>query len=256
VKTYPPYPKISVVIPAYNEELMLSRALTSVNSQEYPGEFEVLVVDNASTDKTAELARSLGARVLYEAKRGLPMARNTGYLAADGDIIAYTDADSILPPGWLRSFLKPFQDPQVVGVAGCFDYEGIQSTFARWFFRIYHGVFNHVIYGIFGLFGQVPFAGPNFAVLKSALDRVHGFDTSIPFWGEDVAIALRLKKAGKLKRVRFTVYSSGRRINQYGLGKFFGATVLNYLWILVFKKPYFKGLGPIDRDRSVASPGV
>ena len=82
-------PFISVVIPAYDEEKYLPRSLASLDSQTYPRpRFEVIVVDNASTDRTAEIARAHGARVVREERKGVGRARQSGAEAAQGEIIA------------------------------------------------------------------------------------------------------------------------------------------------------------------------
>ena len=96
--------KISFVIPAYNEEGYLGECLASVRRELARGRYdaEVIVVNNASTDKTAEIARSFpGVIVVDEPKKGLSQARHSGFAASSGDLIANVDADTILPKGWL-----------------------------------------------------------------------------------------------------------------------------------------------------------
>lgn len=92
--------RISLVIPAYNEESHLEECLRSALAQEVPFA-EIIVVDNASTDRTVAVAEQFpGVRVVREAKRGIVYARNTGFEAACGDIIARIDADTVLPADW------------------------------------------------------------------------------------------------------------------------------------------------------------
>src|SRR5262245_7700242 len=86
--------RISVVIPCHNEE----EGIRAVIQQMPPIVDEVLVVDNASTDRTSEVARSLGARVIYEARKGYGRAYKTGFAAARGDIIVTMDGDGTYPP--------------------------------------------------------------------------------------------------------------------------------------------------------------
>jgi glycosyltransferase involved in cell wall biosynthesis len=90
-----------VVIPAYNEADYLPAALRSLRAQDFPGAVEVIVVDNGSTDGTADLARRLGARVVEEHGPGVSAARQRGTRAARGEIVVSTDADTVHPPDWL-----------------------------------------------------------------------------------------------------------------------------------------------------------
>src|SRR3989304_4870044 len=109
---------ISVVIPAYNEERNLPKCLSSLRNQTFP-HFEIIVVDNNSWDKTAEIARLFGARVVYETIQGMTPARERGFREAKGPIIARTDADTILTPNWLYQIYREFQkDPSLSAVTG------------------------------------------------------------------------------------------------------------------------------------------
>lgn len=248
-------PKISVVIPAHNEAALIARAVHSVKSQDYPGEFEVLVVDNASTDRTSELAAQAGARVIPEPKRGLPSARDAGYRAATGDIVAYMDADSVAPKDWLRSFLEPFADPKVAAVSGVFRLERAKRFWDRCYLKFHYGFYEPLLIRLLKFFsGIVPCTGPNFAIRKTALDSIGGFDTEIPFWGEDLAIAMKLRKAGKVVRIPFAVTASARRYDEQGVGKPFFIYSINTIWVLLFKKSFSKDFGEISirEDRSAS----
>ena len=99
-------PFVSVVIPAHNEEKFITKTLQSLKSQNYGGKIEIIVVDNASTDKTAKIAKRFGAKVIFENRKGVQFARQTGFEAAQGVYIASTDADSILPSNWLKQLVK------------------------------------------------------------------------------------------------------------------------------------------------------
>src|SRR5512143_1531574 len=91
---------ISVVIPAYNEEKYLPRTLESLKKLDRKPD-EIVVVDGGSTDKTASIAREHGATVITVAHRGIGFARDKGLMKATGDIVAYTDADTVVPHDWL-----------------------------------------------------------------------------------------------------------------------------------------------------------
>jgi glycosyltransferase involved in cell wall biosynthesis len=110
--------KISIVIPAYNEEDHLAACLHAVFSQEMPF-FEVIVVDNNSTDQTAAIACKFSSvKLLKETKIGKVYARNTAMNSAKGDIIARIDADTILQPDWSRKLQEIFADRSIAAVSG------------------------------------------------------------------------------------------------------------------------------------------
>ncbi len=112
-------PVVSVVIPAYNAAGTLDETLRALHAQAGAPPFEIIVVDNASTDATADVARAEGATtVLFEPKRGPAAARNRGLFAARGQIIAHCDADTVPTRRWLRELCAPFADPKTILVAG------------------------------------------------------------------------------------------------------------------------------------------
>lgn len=102
-------PLISVIIPAFNEEKLLPRCLVSLQNQTFKGKYEVIVVDNNSTDKTAHVAKKYGARVVLEPRQGIIPARERGFREARSEIIARTDADSVALPDWLEIIYDTFQ---------------------------------------------------------------------------------------------------------------------------------------------------
>lgn len=113
---------ISVVIPAYNDALLLERCLAALAAQHRPAD-EIIVVDNASTDTTASVAQNGGARVVGEPARGIWPAAATGYDAATGDLLARLDADSVPPVDWLLRIESKFAlTPDVDVVSGPGDF--------------------------------------------------------------------------------------------------------------------------------------
>ncbi|MFX1293306.1 MAG: glycosyltransferase, partial [Promethearchaeota archaeon] len=112
-------PRISVVIPSYNEEKNIQRTLLKLNHQTIPrADYEIIIVDGNSTDKTREIAEAMGAKIIMQKREGVGGARNDGFLAAKADFVATTDADCIVPNQWLEIFLEDFQNPRVVAVTG------------------------------------------------------------------------------------------------------------------------------------------
>lgn len=109
--------KVSIVIPAYNEEKIIKKALDSVINQVEAAE-EIIVVDNNSTDKTAEIAKKLGVKVVREEKQGMTPARNRGFNTAKYDIIARIDADVVVPPDWVKRIRKNFETKRIDALSG------------------------------------------------------------------------------------------------------------------------------------------
>jgi glycosyltransferase involved in cell wall biosynthesis len=110
--------KISIVIPVYNEAERLRACLSAIAGQSITP-YEVIVVDNNSTDSTAAVAQAFNfVTVLHEPQQGVVHARTRGFDAARGDIIARIDADTLLPSGWLEQIQAIFQDTVVSAVSG------------------------------------------------------------------------------------------------------------------------------------------
>lgn len=107
---------VSTVIPAYNAELYLAEAIDSVLSQ--PGSAEVIVVDDGSTDRTAEVAQSFPVRYLHQEHRGIAAARNHGARARQGAHLAFLDADDLWVPGKLRAQIEALEETRADMVFG------------------------------------------------------------------------------------------------------------------------------------------
>lgn len=100
--------RVSVVIPAYNEEKLIERCLASLQAQTV-APYEIIVIDNNSHDATAAIAKSHGAIVAAETAQGIAWARDAGFNRASGDIIARLDADCIAPPQWVEIITNYYQ---------------------------------------------------------------------------------------------------------------------------------------------------
>jgi len=112
-------PFVSVVVPVLNGEAHLSTCLNALCRVDYPADrHEILVVDNGSTDGTAEILGRYPIQTLYEPRRGPSQARNRGITAAIGDIVAFTDSDCVPTTGWLREIAKGFGTGETGAVAG------------------------------------------------------------------------------------------------------------------------------------------
>lgn len=109
--------KVSVIIPAYNEEKYIKKALLSVVDQKISAD-EIIVVDNNSSDKTKEIALKMGARVINEKIQGMIPTRNRGFNEAKFDIIARIDSDVIVPPNWIKRIKHNFETKKIDALSG------------------------------------------------------------------------------------------------------------------------------------------
>lgn len=117
----PAYPSISVIVPAYNAAATLPPCLAALAAQSYPRDaYEVIVVDDGSTDNTADLARAAAVRVITQPNAGPAAARNRGAAAANGELLLFTDADCAPTPGWIAALVAPFDRPRVAGAKGTY----------------------------------------------------------------------------------------------------------------------------------------
>jgi glycosyltransferase involved in cell wall biosynthesis len=218
--------KISVIIPAFNEEKFLGNCLLSLKEQDFK-DFEIIVVDNNSTDKTREIAKQFGVILVPEKKQGVAFARNKGAKIAKGEILVFTDADTILPKNWLSRIKEEFErDKELIAFGGsCQFYSGpISARLASKFLLKPFLFLDKFFSGGFNLMGC------NMAIKKEAFFEVGGFNENLKL-NEDVEISYRLRKMGKVKfDPNFKVKTSGRRF-RYGL--IFG--VINYAPATIFR---------------------
>jgi len=223
--------KISAIVCAYNEAVFLPACLHSLFSQSRPPD-EVIVVNNASSDRTAHVAAAIpGVRVVDEPSKGLVVARETGRRAATGDILAYVDADCRAPFHWLERVERRFKKhPALVAVTGPYRFYD-WDFLGRVILRSYDAVVappTHVLVHYFMGAGAILYGG-NFAVRKDSLERIGGFDRSIEFHGEDTNLGRRLTPIGSIHVARECwIWTSARRYRAMGKRKVFGLYVRNF----------------------------
>jgi glycosyltransferase involved in cell wall biosynthesis len=235
--------RFSFVVPAYNEEILLPSCLQAIRAEITRSgvSAEIVVVDNASTDRTSAVAESVaGVKVVYEARKGLVQARKAGFEASSGVLVANIDADTLIPPGWIDRVEAEFaRDPELVTVSGPYDYYDVPfhvRAAARMFYVVGFGTYSLNRY-ILKVGSMVQ--GGNFVLKRDALIRAGGFDPSFTFYGEDTDIARRMAQVGTVK---FTwvlmAKSSGRRLKGDGLLMTGVRYSSNYIWATFFKKPF------------------
>lgn len=214
--------KISVVIPAYNEEKFIHQTLESINNQSRkPDEF--LIIDNNSKDNTAKIAKKYGAKVILEKRQGQKFALQTGFALAQGDIICSTDADTVVPKDWIEKIEKIITRNHCA-VGGPLLYPDA-PVLIRWGAEILPKLHGSLYSG--------ELAGPNTAFWKDLYLQIGGIDISLES-GWDIDLGEKFRKLGKLHYdPTLAVITSSRRFdNHLMLPRYF----INYLGVK-FKKP-------------------
>ena len=244
----PPSPHMSIVIPAYNEGEFIRATLKSILNQTYKN-FELIVVDNNSTDNTAQVAKEYRARVVYEKQKGVAAARQAGFFASKGHIIATTDADAVVPENWLEKIAGEFEkDEKLVGFSGLSRlYSGPVQARAAARYLFYPFWFIDKIFS-----SGWNMLGSNMAVRRDAFLKIGGFRTNLTL-GEDVDLAQRLKSVGKIKvDGNFAIFASGRR---YKNGLLSGVLVYAPSWFsrVILKKEEFLNFPAVRSEKQISS---
>lgn len=203
---------VSIVIPVLNEDRYIGNCLKSLISQDYPGDYEIIIVDNGSSDNTVVIARSFGARVVScPEKCGVFHARQVGAEAARGEIIVQADADTLYPPGWLSRIVRQLAaHPEAVAVAGRFFY-----TRSPWWSIFEHGVRHGVNFITTPLLKRpLIVSGATFAFRRQAFMEAGGYK-GLTYSADQYGISRRLSKLGKVIYDKdLIVYTSPRRVAQ------------------------------------------
>jgi glycosyltransferase involved in cell wall biosynthesis len=237
--------RLSFVIPAYNEEAYLSACLDSILEQTVgiPETTEIIVVNNASSDRTREVALTYanrGVKLVDEPTKGLTHARQAGYKASTGELLANVDSDSRLTPGWVRTVLDEFaRRPNLVALSGPLVYYDLlprQRLSVRIFYLVAFLVYLLNRY-VLRMGSMVQ--GGNFVLKTKTLESIGGFNTTIAFYGEDTDIARRMNRVGKVEfTLKLKMFSSARRLKNEGMLTIAWRYTLNYFWTTFRKRPF------------------
>ena len=213
---------ISFIVPAYNENTELPPTLQSIRhaAERASCPYEIVVVDDASTDGTPQLARRLGARVLSIARRQIAAARNAGAQAARAEILIFIDADTHITPGHVRGVIQALDD----GCPGGGARLAIDRPVPIWgglLFRLFTALYFALNLG----------AGAFLFTTRANFFAVGGFNESY-FAGEEVIFSLALRKIGRFRLLSRPAVTSGRKLRLYSAAK-----ILRQGWALIAAGP-------------------
>jgi len=212
-------PMISFIVPAYNEEHELSNTLAAIRTAASGAArlYEIIVVDDASTDATPEIASRAGAKVIQIHRRQIAAARNAGGRAAQGEYLFFIDADTRINRAHVSGGIAALEGGYAGGSARV-TMDGLIPIWGRMLLRGFSSVY----------FGLNLGAGAFLFTTRRSFHAIGGFDEQY-FAGEEVYFSLALKKLGRFKVLREPVVTSGRKLRMYPakqfLRKFFGVIV-------------------------------
>lgn len=189
-------PEVSVVIPAYNEESNIVKTLLSLSTNQTSRSVEIIVVDNNSKDRTAELVQACGVRYVLETEQGITPARNRGLREARGTYVLNADADTLYPTHWIDAMVSPLAENNRAALTyGRFSFIPVGNTGRGTYFfyeyitdavRAFHRYFREEAVNVYGF--------------NSGFRRVQGMEVSgfdhPPGTNEDGWLALKLRNKG------------------------------------------------------------
>jgi glycosyltransferase involved in cell wall biosynthesis len=228
--------QLSFIVPAYNEESYIGDCLDSIIRHMSGRMREIIVVDNASTDRTAEIANSrAGVRVVYEGRKGVSYARQCGLERATGDVLAFVDADTRLSSTWADVAERELEhNRDIVCLSGPYRfYDG--PVIKRWLLNVICWTSFFFAHHVFGYM----VVGGNFVARREAMIQAGGFDTTIDFYGDDNDLGRRLHCRNKISfQSEFFIFTSARRFYAEGLAKTSAIYLVNFLWVFFFHRPF------------------
>lgn len=193
-------PKVSIIIPVYNEEDILRECLNSLMKLRYPKDLlEIIVIDNNSTDSSADIIRRYPVKYLFEKECGRGPAKNAGIKASTGEIIAFADADCVVGKNWIKNIVKEFENKSV----GCCGGRTLSYRPENWMEKILYysqkyqyksGEFDDFSNGE-SYFTEPIYATCNIACRKEVFGKIGMFD-GIFLAGEDAEWLWRMNLGG------------------------------------------------------------
>jgi len=201
---------ISFIVPAYNEEAELPGTLRAIHGAALGYEYEILLVNDGSTDATPAIGEQFGARVISIERRQIAAARNAGAKAARGDIFIFVDADTRIGPEHVRGALDALENG-FAGGGSRLDFDGGIPPWGKVVFQLFS-----ILY-----FGLNLGAGAFLFTTRENFLAVGGFD-EVYFAGEEVFFTVAVKRLGKFTLLREPAITSGRKLRMYSVWKVLG----------------------------------
>jgi len=195
-------PQLSIIIPAYNESCYIAATILAARKALETSRCttsEIIVADDSSTDGTSEIAESLGARVVLSGKRNIGATRNVGAKAAEGEILLFLDADTLISAANIDEVLDAIGQGAIGGGAPV-DWAEPASAISRFFAKVWN---------TYSRLTKSP-AGSFFFARKKAFEMVGGFDEEF-FVSEEIHLGRKLKRIGQVKIITTPVRTSPRK---------------------------------------------
>lgn len=228
-------PAVSVVIPAFNEERLLKRCLSSLSDQTFPRtDYEIIVIDNNSTDRTPEIAGRYADQLIHLSRKGVLFARQEGFCRARGEIILRTDADAIVPRDWVEKGFQEMKNNLELVALGGYYYPDKKYWLASLFSSFRIGWLDSC-YRRRGTINWL--SGSCSGFRKKAFLKAGGFNLeSDPYCGDQQEIAFRMNKIGRVGFARnWWVRTSLRRLEK----RSWRDLIKDYLFYQVYSSSYF-----------------
>ncbi len=202
---------ISFIVPAYNEQLELPSTISAIRvAADKIDNYELIVVDDASTDATPEIAAKTGAQVVSINRRQIAAARNAGGRTAQGDVLFFVDADTRINARHVADALAALDAGCSGGSARIFA-DGAIPLWGRVAIKAFCGIYFALNLG----------AGAFLFTTRKNFDAIGGFDEQL-FIGEEIFFSLALRKLGRFKILREPVVTSGRKLRMYSAPEILG----------------------------------
>jgi glycosyltransferase involved in cell wall biosynthesis len=230
---------VSFIIPAFNEEKRIGNLIGSLKKLQKDWDYEIIVADGNSTDKTRIIAEKLGAIVIKDnenAPKTIANGRNTGASLASGELLIFCDADTLIkePDNFLTNIFSVFEDQEISGGAPLISIFPDESTRKD---KIFHYLYNTIIR--FSFIINVPLCGGQCQIVRAdAFREINGYDENIVHT-EDSDLFRRLSKTGKLHFFSdLIVYESPRRYRYNG----YISLLIKALYSLTYQKIFRKNI--------------
>lgn len=223
-------PRVSVVMPVLNEEEFLEETLRTLRAQTFT-DYELIVVDNGSTDRSREIAARYADRVILEPQRGYDVALHRGIREAQGELIVQADADTLYPPHWLARMVRALEGKGVVCAYGPWAFR--ESP--RWR-RPLEAALCLATQSLTHALGFCQTTGFNMGFRREAYERVGGYPALRRLSAMNVRLGLRLRRVGRVRLVpKMLVYTSNRAVRKRGALRHWLLTIRNF-WDIVLHR--------------------